>query len=234
MLPYLQPGDQLIVEKVSLNMEKLGLKKDAIKRGDVIVFYPPFERLNPGIMNKFARLTGFSGEINLKFKNGFEFKPFFFMPRIEDAYIKRVIGLPGETIEIKKGDGVYIDGEKLLEAYPPSEEDDFSFNEYPLEKPRYSISSLSDIEELDLKYISDSIPPDSPIKVPAEHYFCLGDNRNNSKDSHVWGFLPKERVIGKAYSVIWRDLRTFRPRTISKEQDVYLKRLESIRESNSR
>jgi len=45
-----------------------------------------------------------------------------------------------------------------------------------------------------------------PIIVPAGHLFMMGDNRNNSEDSHVWGFLDQKRVIGRAYLLIWRRL----------------------------
>lgn len=41
------------------------------------------------------------------------------------------------------------------------------------------------------------------MKVPANNYFMMGDNRDNSQDSRYWGFLPKERIIGKAYFRFW-------------------------------
>ena len=42
-----------------------------------------------------------------------------------------------------------------------------------------------------------------PVKIPARHYVVLGDNRNNSYDSHYWGFVPRELIIGKAISIYW-------------------------------
>jgi len=83
-------------------------------------------------------------------------------------YIKRVIGLPGDTVEIKDGK-VYIDGAPLNEPY---------------------------IKETPLYYM----PPET---VPADNYFVLGDNRNDSNDSHVWGMVPRENIIGKASFSIW-------------------------------
>ncbi len=85
-----------------------------------------------------------------------------------EAFIKRVIGLPGEVIEIKDGK-VYADGTVLTEPY---------------------------IEA----------PPDyvwGPETVPQDAYLMLGDNRNNSDDGHVWGFLPSDRIIGRATIRFW-------------------------------
>jgi signal peptidase I len=86
----------------------------------------------------------------------------------ERKLIKRVIGLPGETLEIQQGQ-VSVDGEQLAEPY--------------IQAPgRYSIP---------------------PTLVPADHYFVLGDNRNNSSDSHNWGALPRDEIIGKAWISYW-------------------------------
>jgi signal peptidase I len=52
---------------------------------------------------------------------------------------------------------------------------------------------------------------DKPIVVPPNHYFCLGDNRNNSNDGHIWGFVKKDRIVGRALSIIWRDLGELKP-----------------------
>lgn len=83
-------------------------------------------------------------------------------------WIKRIIGLPGEKVEIKDGK-VIINETKLNEPYE-------------MEKPDYSFG---------------------PIIVPENSYFVLGDNRNNSLDSHYWGVLPAENIIGKASLRYW-------------------------------
>jgi len=83
-------------------------------------------------------------------------------------FIKRVVALPGETVEIKAGQ-VYVNNQRLEEPYI-------------MDNPTYSRESQP---------------------VPADHYFVLGDNRNNSSDSHVWGPVPLYHVIGKAWLTYW-------------------------------
>lgn len=85
-----------------------------------------------------------------------------------DAFIKRVIGLPGDTIEIKDGT-VFVDGEPLGEDYINAE-------------PEYVWG---------------------PQTIPADQYLVLGDNRNSSYDSHSWGFVPRDNIIGRAVVRFW-------------------------------
>jgi signal peptidase I len=99
-------------------------------------------------------------------------------------YVKRVIGLPGETVEVREKK-VYINGKGLDEPYvhflqPPSTETEF-----------HEVTSF-DVRE---RY--------GPVTVPADHYFVMGDNRDNSQDSRYWGFLPRENVKGKALVIYW-------------------------------
>jgi signal peptidase I len=90
-------------------------------------------------------------------------------------FIKRVIGLPGDRLELRRKT-IYINGEPLVEPYahlasPPSEAGGLT----------------SDLREF---Y--------GPVTVPARQYFMMGDNRDNSQDSRYWGFLPAHYVKGKA------------------------------------
>jgi signal peptidase I len=91
------------------------------------------------------------------------------------TFVKRLIGLPGETIEVRleQGDGyVYVNGRKLAEPYVAKER-------------------RGAIEEF------------GPVKVPENAYFMMGDNRSQSCDSRVWGSVPRENLIGKVFATYW-------------------------------
>ncbi len=84
-------------------------------------------------------------------------------------FVKRLVGKPGERVEIRNS-RIYVDGREIPEKYlPPG-----------------------------LRYQDFG-----PVLVPENSYLMLGDNRNNSEDSRVWGPLPRENIIGKAMLVYW-------------------------------
>jgi len=83
-------------------------------------------------------------------------------------FIKRIIALPGDTIEVKNG-AVYVNGSKLDEPYIK-------------EPPTYNFPQK---------------------KIPEDEYFVLGDNRNNTNDSHNGWTVPRQNIIGKAWLSIW-------------------------------
>jgi signal peptidase I len=96
-------------------------------------------------------------------------------------FIKRVIGLPGDTIELK-AKKVYVNNRPIDEPYvhfltPASEGGE--------------VTSM-DVRE---RY--------GPVTVPTDQYFVMGDNRDNSQDSRYWGFLPRDHVKGKAMMIYW-------------------------------
>jgi signal peptidase I len=93
----------------------------------------------------------------------------------EEEYIKRIIGLPGETVSVKDG-GVYVNGERLNETY--------------LTSTLYTSSGVFATEGKELI-------------VPADNYFVLGDNRPASSDSRAWGFVSAEKINGRAWVVYW-------------------------------
>jgi signal peptidase I len=101
----------------------------------------------------------------------------------ERDFIKRVIGLPGETVELRTKK-VYINGSPLDEPYVH-----FLQQAFPSELHE---ETSSDVRE---NY--------GPVTVPPDHYFVMGDNRDNSQDSRYWGFLPRDYIKGKALVIYW-------------------------------
>ena len=99
-------------------------------------------------------------------------------------FIKRVIGLPGETVELRDKK-VYVNGTALDEPYV-----------HFLEAPS-APSELHEVTSFDVRKNY------GPVTVPADHYFMMGDNRDNSQDSRYWGFLPRENIKGKSLVIYW-------------------------------
>ncbi|MGD0313476.1 MAG: signal peptidase I [Acidimicrobiales bacterium] len=141
MLPTLQIGDRIIVDKLSYHLHD-------VHRGDIVVFArPPLED------QEYSDL------------------------------VKRVIGLPGETISSKDG-SVYINGKKLNEPWlPPG--------------PTSYTGALSG----DDPHPQFDLP--GPVKIPPGEYFVMGDNRTDSEDSRFFGPIPKSLIVGRATAVIW-------------------------------
>ncbi|MEP6593525.1 MAG: signal peptidase I [Acidobacteriota bacterium] len=96
-------------------------------------------------------------------------------------FIKRVIGLPGETLELKSKK-VYIDGRPLDEPY-------VHFLE-----PAHEAQEITSFDVRE-RY--------GPVRVPEGQYFVMGDNRDNSQDSRYWGFLPRGYIKGRALMIYW-------------------------------
>jgi len=118
-------------------------------------------------------------------------------PKID--FIKRIIGLPGDVVEVKN-DIVYLNGKPLKRVK------DGYFMEKNARATRY-------IETIPRKYngkthsysvieIFDKEGKDfGPVEVPEGYYFVLGDNRDNSRDSRFWGFVPDDYIIGQAFVI---------------------------------
>lgn len=103
-------------------------------------------------------------------------------------FIKRVIGVPGDVVEIKNKD-VYVNGERLEQGYTMHTEN----HVIPGEKTK-----------------RDNF---GPVTVPENEYFVLGDNRDNSYDSRFWGFVEDRALKGEAFIIYWSwDKERFWPR----------------------
>ena len=153
MKPTLAEGDRVFVERLSRFYR-------TPTRGDIMVFYPPQETLSANPIAVFSRLTGFFCK--------------------DVAYIKRVIGLPNEKLEIVQNDDgsteVFINDKKLDEPYIMDK------YEYP---------------------ICNSDMNCGPLILGDDEYFMMGDNRGHSSDSRYWGVLKEDRFIGRAKLLFW-------------------------------
>ena len=170
MLPELQINDRLIIEKQSLK------GRDPL-RGEIVVFNSPFSfdekltniRTKPLPSKAYCFLMGFP--------------PMSIIPGLRDracdAYIKRVVALPGEIVSVNSQGEVIINNKKLFEPY---------------------------VKNKCKKSVFINCGAFENLLVPEGHYLVLGDNRSNSWDGRYWPggkFLPKKEIIGKAYFRFW-------------------------------
>ncbi len=151
MVPNLHNGEMLLVNRNAYLNIDINHWLDAL---------PIIERDTPRVVFPFGRPE--RGDIVVFIPPVFSEKP----------YIKRVIGLPGETVEIGRDGYVYINGQRLEEPYIQGG-------------------------------ITDCNPPKCSWTVPGNSVFVLGDNRRNSSDSRIFGPVPIDSIIGKAWLTYW-------------------------------
>jgi signal peptidase I len=124
----------------------------------------------------------------------------FLSPETPGLYVvKRIIGLPGDRIHLRKG-VVYRNGTALDEPYVDHDDDrmDSYRNDFPSVPPGDDPNVWSNWA-IDLpSYIQGD-----DIVVPPDHYFAMGDHRGVSLDSRYWGFIPKDNVIGRPMFIYW-------------------------------
>ncbi len=129
---------------------------------------------------------------------------FHYPPKPSIDYIKRVVGLPGDVIEYKSKT-LFVNGKKMEQTF---------MDKYP-----YIMNEIHHIEAKEFKealgnvnhsiLIHDLPVNDFKFEVPKGHYLAFGDNRDNSADSRVWGFVPEHNLVGRAF-FIWFNFGEFK------------------------
>jgi signal peptidase I len=155
MIPTLEIGDRVLVNRLAFRVGEP-------ERGEIVVFADEAgaERNNANPVA--GGLRSLAAGLGLA-------------PPSEQDYIKRVIGLPGETIEIVDG-VVYIDGEPL---------------------PESATGEGGYLSTVDQSFME-------PMKIPAGEYFVMGDNRPRSSDSRsLLGTISRDQLIGRAFVLVW-------------------------------
>jgi signal peptidase I len=190
MLNTILIGDYFLIDKFIFapGSHPFFLPQRNIRRGDIIVFKYPGDKINEGLDEQ-LKVTPY-----------------------KDYYIKRVIGLPGETIEVR-GANVLINGQVLPEhrvTVRPDTNDKAPLeptNDPPRAGEPYTVYYY---ESTMLSPDKTEKPPEifhfavnGPYKIPDNSYFVMGDNRDNSADSRAWGPVDRDLVIGRALFVFW-------------------------------
>ncbi|MBS1716107.1 MAG: signal peptidase I [Armatimonadetes bacterium] len=200
MVPTLLVKDMVIVNKAVYRYSDP-------KRGDIVVFRPPSWAVTPDQLDA-------DNEVNVDF-------------------VKRCIGLPGDVVEVKNDD-VYINGTKLDEPYKAFAEEIPNTNRElyrPLSEPEHQMHPKYDFKLVKLggdyipvyysgdtfidmlsvpKYqnplpdVRDALMKAKPAPIPPGFYLMMGDNRYNSSDSRSWGLVPRESIVGRFQSVMFR------------------------------
>lgn len=115
---------------------------------------------------------------------------------IRQNFVKRVIGVPGDHIHIVDK-VVYVNGKALTEPY--TQHIDPRIEPYRDNFPSQPYGPVVDrAQEMLASHVQNG-----ELVVPAENYFAMGDNRENSLDSRYWGFVPRENIIGKPLVIFW-------------------------------
>jgi signal peptidase I len=195
-------GDHLLVNKFIFAPGPVlpFLPQREIRRGDIIVFK------YPGKYQGEARFRD-NTEVNDERPDNTPYKT---------NYVKRVIGLPGDHVEVRDTQ-VFINGQPLEEKIiparnPPPDDPDTPEDEYgaPLTLGEGAGQQSAPADADYSVYVDPQrhTPSRRPVEgevfdVPEGHYFVMGDNRDNSQDSRYWGYVPRNAIIGRAMFVYW-------------------------------
>ena len=193
-------GDHLLVNKFIFAPGPVlpFLPQREIHRGDIIVFKYP---------GKYAGEQRFQESgVDDTAPNNLPYKT---------NYVKRVIGLPGDVVEVRDTQ-VFINGQPLEERIVPAHNpppNNFDTPEDENGAPLALLEGPLPAPPADAAYnvyVDPQLHPSSrrPVEgekfnVPEGHYFVMGDNRDNSQDSRYWGYVPRSAIIGRAMFVYW-------------------------------
>ena len=194
MEPGLQVGDFVLVNKFAYGIRlpainKLVSKEKEPKRGEVAVFVPPHTLCDSTPEEARPELTSMSIRDSQIFLSRFLSLQESRCTTLGIKYIKRVIGLPGDRIEIK-GYELFINGNKVKQELLDKSGEE-----------RLYLETIDDIDHI-VRILGISEYENFVWDVPPDKYLVIGDNRDNSLDSRAWGYFSKEDLIGRG-EFIW-------------------------------
>jgi len=160
---------------ISIMMAHIGKSSASLNKNIVQTFKIPSGAMTPTLIPKDRLLVDKSAYKNSVPKRG-DIIVFKFPDDTARDFIKRVIGLPGESLEIREGK-VLINGREQTDSN--------------------KISTINYYNK------GPKALPGTAVNIPEGNYFVMGDNSQSSHDSRYWGFVPAENILGKAYKIYY-------------------------------
>ncbi len=191
MVPTLMVGDHIFVSKYRYGLSLPFINKRIVrfaspKHGEVIVFIKPKAEDNP--------MKGFDGDES---------------DMAGTDFIKRIVGLPGDTVEMKE-DVLFINGKEIprcrvgMSSYRTRMPFDNTWHDG---KAELWVEKHGEFEYTIAESLGGQRYSFGPVRVPPDRVFVLGDNRDNSNDSRFWGTVPFDNIKGRAMVIWWSNRR---------------------------